>query len=208
MTKIYLTRHGQTVWNLEKRMQGHGESKLTELGRKQARWLGEHLNNVHIDKIVSSSSGRTEETSRLIRGNRPIAIELNPQLREIHLGEWEGKLQHELQSEFSEAYRNFWEDPLRYETSGGESLEELVARVSHEVEHIAETYKGQTILIVTHGVVLKALMIYFKKRGIEELWSGAFMHHSTCLSLVEKTDGEWKIHMEGDTTHYQEELSH
>ena len=88
MTRLYITRHGQTEWNVEGRFQGRADSKLTPLGESQALWLGERLKDERIDVIISSSSGRTITTSEKIRGERGIRIIPNDNLREIYLGRW------------------------------------------------------------------------------------------------------------------------
>lgn len=204
MTKLYITRHGQTEWNLEGRIQGQKDSKLTELGETQAKWLGEKLNEVNIDVIVSSSSGRAVQTAEIIRGDREIKIIYNDNLKEIGLGEWEGQLHTEIKEHSPEEQRNFWEFPHLYKPCGGETFSQVITRASKEVEKIISKYEGKNILIVTHAITLKSLITYFRKKNIEDFWTGAFMH-STCLTVVEVEKDNKKIILEGDTSHYKEE---
>jgi len=204
MTKLYITRHGQTKWNLEGRMQGQKDSKLTSLGQKQAEWLGERLNDDDIDIIISSSSGRAIETAEIIRGKRNIEIIPNDNLREIHLGQWEGQLHTEIERIWTEEQRSFWNSPHLYKPVGGETFSEVLDRASGEVEKIISKYEGKNILIVTHAVVLKALITYFENKDLKDFWSGAFMH-STCLNIVEIKKDSRNIILEGDISHYQVE---
>ncbi len=67
-TRIYLTRHGQTEWNLQKRMQGHKNSDLTSLGKEQAKALGLRMKDVELNAIYTSSLPRAMQTAELIRG--------------------------------------------------------------------------------------------------------------------------------------------
>ncbi|UOQ44780.1 histidine phosphatase family protein [Halobacillus salinarum] len=202
MTKIYLTRHGQTEWNVEGRMQGTQDSALTSLGVKQAEWLGSSLQSEPMDLIISSSSGRAVKTAELIRGTRNIPLETNDRLKEINLGEWEGRLQSQIQKFFPYEYKHFWEEPHLYESTEGEDFAEVIERAGRELEQLALDNEGKTILVVTHAVVLKCLMAYFEEKPVRDVWSGAYMH-STSLSLVERAAGEWKVHFQGDTAHHE-----
>lgn len=204
MTKLYITRHGQTEWNLKGRIQGQKDSKLTTLGEKQAEWLGERLKNVEIDIIISSSSGRAIRTAEIIRGKRNIEIVPNDNLREIYFGQWEGLLHAEIEKRWPEEYRNFWNFPHLYKPVGGETFLQVLDRVSNEVEKIISKYEGKNILIVTHAVVLKALIAYFENKDLTDFWSGAFMYPA-CLNIVEIKKDSRNIVLQGDISHYPAE---
>ncbi|WP_432409555.1 histidine phosphatase family protein [Wukongibacter sp. M2B1] len=201
MTKLYMTRHGQTKWNSEGRMQGQKDSKLTELGEEQAKWLGERLNDIDLDIIISSSSERAFRTAEMIRGERNIEIITNDNLKEMNFGEWQGQLHEEIKAIWPEEYKNFWEFPHLYTPSEGESFLELIERVSDEVEKIISKYEGKNILLVAHGIVLKGLIAYFENKDLKDFWKGAFMH-STCLNIVEIKNSSRKIVLQGDISHY------
>ncbi len=204
MTKLYITRHGQTEWNLEGRMQGQKDSQLTELGEKQASWLGERLNDVEIDIIISSSSGRAFRTAEIIRGDRDIEILTNDNFKEMHIGEWEGQLHSEIEKNSPDEQKNFWNFPHLYEPCGGETFPQVLERVSNEIEKVISEYEGKNILLVTHAIALKSLITHFEKKDIEDLWTGAFMH-STCLNIVEIDKDGRKFILQGDISHYQNE---
>ncbi len=203
MTKLYITRHGQTEWNLEGRLQGRKDSRLTELGEKQAKWLGEKLKEVEIDIIISSTSGRAFKTAEIIRGDRKIEIIQNDNLMEMDFGEWEGQLHTEIEAHSPDEKENMWQYPHLYKSSGGETFFEVLERVGNEIKKIITEHEGKTILVVTHAVVLKALFAYFENKEVEDFWSGAFMH-STCLNIINIKDGSRQIVLQGDISHYQE----
>ena len=73
-TTVYVTRHGETEWNVEKRMQGRKNSALTENGMLQAKQLGDRMKDLPIDAIYSSPSERTLHTAELIKGERDVPI--------------------------------------------------------------------------------------------------------------------------------------
>lgn len=201
MTKLYITRHGQTEWNLEGRIQGQKDSNLTELGEKQATWLGERLKHTEIDVIISSSSGRAMRTADLIRGNRNIELLANENLVEMNIGDWEGQLHVTIEEHSPDEQKNFWNFPHLYKPRGGETFEQVFDRVSNEIEKVILEHEGKNILIVTHAIVLKTLITYFENKEIKDLWTGKFMH-STCLNIVEIKNNSRAFILQGDTSHY------
>lgn len=92
--EIYFVRHGETVWNTQKRFQGLSDSPLTEKGIEQAKLLSKKLENINFDKFYSSPLKRANDTAKLIRGNRNQEIEIFDDFKEISMGEMEG-IQHE-----------------------------------------------------------------------------------------------------------------
>lgn len=92
-----MTRHGQTEWNRERRLQGRLDSDLTTIGSENAKLLGEHLSKVPFDAIYASPSGRTMMTASLIKGNRPIKVFTDEDLQEIYMGSWEGQQQSDVE---------------------------------------------------------------------------------------------------------------
>lgn len=205
MTKIYVTRHGETEWNKLRRMQGRLDSPLTELGKQQALWLGERLETVAIDHLYSSPAGRAMETATLINQFKGLPIKTSDKLQEIYLGGWEGKTQAEIEAYDAERYVNFWNQPECYIANDGESFESIIQRSGEQLEWIASTHAGETVLVVAHAVVLKSMIAYVERKQIQHFWQGPFMK-STCLNCFEKINGEWQISMMGDTSHYPMEI--
>jgi len=73
-TTLYLARHGETLWNVEGRLQGHLDSPLTEVGKRQAGWLRRSLESIPFDAIYTSPSGRAYHTAEILRGDRNVDI--------------------------------------------------------------------------------------------------------------------------------------
>jgi phosphoserine phosphatase len=203
MTKIYITRHGETEWNKEKRMQGWLDSSLTALGRKQAQWLGERLKNVEFHAIYSSSLGRAYETANIVRMERNLQILKNDAFKEINMGSWEGKSQEEIKAVDEEQLDNFWHAPHLYVPSSGENFQEIIDRTRKGIEDVISRHEGENILIVTHGVALKAIMLHFENRTLDRFWEPPFMHQ-TSLSLIEIDGNNHKVLLHADTSHYKE----
>lgn len=207
--KIYLTRHGQTKWNLEGRLQGQLDSSLNETGKSQAIKLGEKLYNTNIDLIISSSLNRALDTAKLIRSDRNIEIIEDENLKEINFGIWQGKTIDEIKENYNKEYNNFWGNAEDYDPNSiakedtiGETFESLITRVGLSIDNILRKYKDKDILVVTHGVTLKAIYAYVKSLPVNLFWSGAHMD-STCLSIIEVESDSIKFILEGDMSHLE-----
>ena len=200
--KVYLTRHGQTEWNLAGKMQGRLNSNLTTLGEDQARWLGKSLESTPIDVICSSSSGRAYDTAKLIKGDRAIDIEQFDDLQEVYLADWQGMLHDDIEALDADQFNSYWRAPEKFRAGEKESFEELIERGRTVFNEIIRVHDGKDILIVSHGVLLKAIFAYIKSLEIKEFWSGPFMQ-STCLNVLEITNGEIVIVEECNITHYE-----
>lgn len=201
-THLYLVRHGQTEWNVENRLQGFHDSPLTDLGVRQAMWLGDAFRDKPLDVIYSSSSRRAARTAELIRGDKPIAIIESDALKEINLGVWEGLTQEEAKAANPEAFEHFLQDPERFQVSGGESYGEVSKRAVAKVAEIVAAHPGQHILVVAHTVVVKLLMAHYEPRLLVDLWKPPYIH-PVCLSHIEITADGPVIRLHADTSHYQ-----
>ena len=202
MTRIYLTRHGQTDWNVQKRMQGQNNSPLTALGIQQAKALGDYLSGIELSTIYSSSSLRAIQTAELIKGKRILEIIPEEDLREINLGSWEGMFYSEIENLYPGKFDDFWNHPEQYVPLDGETYEALKKRISGKMEEIAKRHQGETILVVAHGIVIKTLYTYFRNQSIRDIIHSPHPK-STCLCMAEKENGVWNIMKWNETAHYE-----
>jgi len=202
-TTIYLTRHGQTEWNVQHRMQGHMDSALTALGLQQAEWLSRGMRDTHLDVVYTSPSPRALRTAEIIIGERNIPLETADEFKEICMGVWEGCDSAVLEGEYIDQYRCFWEDPDQFKVEGSETFMEVRSRALKKLEELLIKHKGESILIVTHTVVIKLLMGYFEGRAMTKLWDLPYIH-PTCLSKIDFKDGTPEIMLHGDISHYDE----
>lgn len=202
LVTIYLTRHGETVWNKEGRLQGTKNSALTENGVKNATLLGERLRNVPFEKIYSSSSQRAFTTAELINQGRDIFIEKVDSLTEISFGDWEGLTQEEIENDYPEQYVNFWSFPHEYDHQGhkAESFLDFKLRVEKAMKEILNKHEKGNILIVTHGVVITAIMSFFWKIPLEKMWDQPVIH-GTSLSVITWDGVEFQKQLLGDISH-------
>lgn len=203
MLTLYITRHGQTQWNVESRMQGWADSPLTEAGMAAASQLGKRLQHVPLDAVYCSTSGRTIHTAQLIIGERAIPLIQKEDLREIHVGEWQGMVSADIERDYAEQVKTYYERPSRYESTSGESFHMLKERVLRAIEEIALAHPDGNILIVTHGVVKKCLINHFSGADLDLLWAPPFIH-GTSLTVLEIDTDRRELTIVGDMSHAED----
>lgn len=200
MLRLYITRHGETEWNTQGRMQGWRNSNLTDKGRSNALALGKALENVDFKRVYCSPLDRTKTTAELIFAGRNVDIVYEEALKEIHLGELEGLTQDEISDIYPEFQSHFWKNPHEYVPKSGESFYDVKTRVVNALKKIIDENPEGNVMIVTHGVVLKTIHSYFKNLPMERLWDPPFIY-DTSLTIVEVYEGKTKIVVEGDISH-------
>lgn len=198
MVRLLLCRHGQTEWNVAHRFQGQNNSNLTPLGEQQAIKLGERLAGIHIDAVYSSSLQRTLDTAELIVGKRELEIIPVDELKEISLGKLEGLNFEEGYRLYPDAMEHFWD--ITSNSDEREAVGDVMRRASKAIEEIADRHPNQTVLIVTHGVVLRSLYVYFKRWDMKDA-SNQPKPQSCCLCDLRKEAGVWNMMMWNDTEH-------
>lgn len=157
---IYIVRHGETEWNVAKRIQGHTDSPLTDVGIKQAKEVGELLRDVQFDAIFSSDSLRAKRTAEIMQLERKLAVVTTEILRERYFGTFEGKHVDTIK-EFDEIFDSLDEaEKASYTFSPDmESDNDVTQRFLMFLREIAVRYAGKTLLVVTHGGVLRSFLI-------------------------------------------------
>jgi probable phosphoglycerate mutase len=163
---LFVLRHGETEWNRDGRMQGHLDSALTPLGREQAARQGAILSRILPDgsQAVSSDSGRSVETARIALSGLGLSVALDPRLREVALGEWQGLTLAEIEAGWAPLVAG--RDPMewKFDAPGGETLGALAARA----RAILADVSGPTV-IVTHGLTSRVLRCLALGRPPEDL---------------------------------------
>lgn len=162
--KLFLIRHGQTVWNMEGKYQGDRNTELTGLGIKQARLAAKYLSKVDFAAVYSSSLKRAVDTAKIIAGYKNLKVIVRENLKEINFGKWEGMRFNEINKKYNIEYQSWLEDPYNSPPPGGESFKTLTERATAEIENIvAENRDGSSIAVVTHGGVIISLLVYWLK---------------------------------------------
>lgn len=201
--ELFIVRHGETLWNKDRRLQGSTDISLNDYGRELAVKTGQALKDVKIDKIYSSPLSRAYETACLIRGDRDIDIITDDRIKEICFGDIEGCVQDELFENPDSTFKYFFDEPLKYIPShNGETFEHLCERTKEFMEQVIlpEADKHERIMIVGHGAMNKAIMCFIKKHGIDKFWSGGLQKNCNVI-MVDYTDGKFTV-IDEEKTYY------
>ena len=200
--KLYITRHGQTEWNILKIMQGWKNSDLTNKGIEDAIRLRERLKDIEFSKIYSSPSGRALDTANYVKGNKDIEIEIHEGLKEMGFGSWEGMDREDVLELYSEEHYNYWNRPHLYAPSDGETFQELFKRVESALKFIIENSDDDNVLIVSHAITIKAIYYIIQKYRLEDFWDIPFIE-GTSLSILEIDGDNGEFILDGDISHLE-----
>lgn len=195
---FYLMRHGQTLFNLRRKMQGHCDSPLTELGIKQAEIAGEYLKNINIDHAYSSTLERCCDTLEIATKGSVPYVRLKG-LKEMNFGVFEGESE-DLKPRSEEYYENFFVD------YGGESASQVRERMVKTCTEIMEQDDHNIVLAVSHGLSSFCFLTNWQD-GKEERRKGI---PNCCIFKYEYENKEFKLVeiIRHDFTQIQESLSY
>ena len=200
MTTIYLIRHAEAEGNLFRRAQGHWNGKITPLGKKQIDALAERFKDVHLDAVYSSDLDRAKETAGALLRGRDLELHTTRELREIHMGVWEGDSWGNLSYKWPEQMYLFNNDPAKWHVPGCESLDMCSRRMTAALKGIAEENDGKTVGVVAHGMCIKIFLMGVL--GIRSDDPEGMMHgDNTSVSLLRYENGAFTVEYYNDNSH-------
>ena len=158
-TSVWLVRHGQTRFNLERRYQSYSDSPLTEYGLRQTRALAGRLRPLPFGVARVSPTERTRQAAQAILARRQgVTMHLDEGWAETNHGRWEGLTYKEVLARYPAEARARWADGLNGRTEGGESLAEVYARVAAAWRGLLRDYPGGRVLVVTHATPIQLIL--------------------------------------------------
>lgn len=197
---LYIIRHGETAWNVMRKIQGAVDIPLNEKGIRLAKITGEKLKDVPFDRAISSPLQRAYKTAELVLGKREIPIETDRRIQEISFGDLEGT--QVLNVDPLHPFYNFFADAYHYVPArNGESIHDVCERAGkfyQELIHRADL-QDKTVLIATHGCVLRALLqpVY---EDISDFWQGGVCPNCG-VNIIEVKGGKSTL-LEKDKIYY------
>jgi broad specificity phosphatase PhoE len=157
-TRIWIARHGQTETNRQGIFCGHAETALTPLGQAQARALAVRLRAVPITAVYTSDFARAMDTAALALEGRALAPRVDPDLRELHYGEWELRQEREIARLFPEQYGLMRAEDPAWCPPGGETVAAVRERTLAALRRIARRHRGEQVLVVSHGTAINCML--------------------------------------------------
>jgi probable phosphoglycerate mutase len=198
MTRLTLIRHGETVWNADRRVQGQLESVLSELGVKQAEALAARIGDEKFDALYTSDLSRAYDTAAKIAAATGADIRIDERLRERHYGVFQGLTWDEIKRRFPEAYARYKSAFPGMTIPGGESVEDFARRVVGVLGEIAARHAGGHVVVVAHGGLVD--IAYRAASGIELAAPRTFPLYNASLNRF-RYDGGWRVETFGDIEH-------
>ncbi|HQF62863.1 MAG TPA: histidine phosphatase family protein [Anaerolineaceae bacterium] len=171
MTELWLVRHGQTDWNLEKRYQGQADIPLNLTGLQQAADLANRLEGEAFEALYSSDLSRARQTAELLARTLGLPLRLDARLREIHQGEWQGEYLDDVRERHTLLLEEHWNNPARSRAPGGESVIEVAGRAAQAISEICRRHPRGRVLVVSHGLTLATLICQARSASLARVYS-------------------------------------
>lgn len=187
-TKVILMRHGETSWNSTGRWQGHAPTPLNEAGIVQAQQAAIHLHQSQpIDVIYSSDLLRAFQTATIVSEAYQLPVRLDERLREINLGAWQGLTRQEIMAWDGDRYQALWQQH-HLPRPGGESLQQVGARIAAALKAWVQEHPDQIILGVTHSGTIRGLLHQF---GLSDDAGNKSLGNASLTTLI--YDETWQL---------------
>jgi broad specificity phosphatase PhoE len=203
--KIYLIRHGETDYSLQRRYCGFSDPPLNERGIWQANRLADKFKGIKIGKIFSSDLIRASETAKIAFKDEPI-IKYD-KLREINFGIFEGMAYQEICTKYNTLYSKWIENPMTISIPSGEMMNDFIERIDLGFSYIQKNYRNEDIVIVTHAgpiriILFNAMFSNQKNQEIDlqKMWQ--IDQHLGAVSIIEYSkEGKPEITSKNDISH-------
>jgi broad specificity phosphatase PhoE len=210
-TWIYLVRHGQTVWNEEGRLCGSSDVPLSDEGLAQARKLAARLKDIGIAAIYSSPLLRARQTAEAIAAHHRVEVKIEPDLREIDYGDWEGLKVADVLEQFPEIEKLRREEPMKFVAPNGEPMRQFAKRVISAIQRVAASHADETICVIAHQTVNRFILCWILQsphpaprtpHSLDFRFWRQLRQDPACVNLLQvREDGLWRVCLVNDTCH-------
>lgn len=204
MLQVYLVRHGETLWNAARRIQGQSDSELTKKGEQQARQVGERVKSLGITHVIASDLGRTRRTAEIIADACGCSIQLDPRLRELNMGVLEQRPLDSLTAEEENWRKTLVNGTEGGRIPGGESMSEMADRMHEALNACLQLPAGSRPLLVSHGMALGVLVSTLL--GLPAYAERRLRLRNCSISRIDHQQSEWLaagwvVETAGDVSH-------
>jgi broad specificity phosphatase PhoE len=200
LTRIFIVRHGQTEWNRDERFRGRVDIPLNDTGQTQARQAARHLASERgAAAIYSSPLQRAIATAAPIADCFNLPVQIEEGLNDLDFGDWQGLRPSEVAERWPDLARRYDLAPHTVTFPGGEDLAALWARASATLNQVARRHPDGTVVLVSHKVVCKALILV--ALGLDPAHYWQIELDNAAISLVEYKDGVFVVWKVNDTSH-------
>jgi len=203
MTRIVLTRHGQTEWNVRPpRFRGRAELALTETGLEQARATARRICDAYDPcAVYTSPLGRCVTTGEIIARPLKLTSRALAGLNDIDYGAWQGLTAGEAKAGWPEEFATWSETPYLARPPAGETLQEMLARVSDTVRELLREHPRDTAVLVGHDSVNRVLLLH--ALGLPLSSYPCLAQDNAAISEIEFSDGRFRLKAMNETFHLE-----
>ncbi|MDP4127253.1 MAG: histidine phosphatase family protein [Bacillota bacterium] len=199
LTRFILVRHGETVWNHEGRYQGQIDTPLSPVGLKQGQLVAEALKSIPIDAAYASPLSRSYETAVMCANFHGLEVSKDNRLLEINHGKWEGLYASEIEEIYPDLLKRWRTTVVDVQMPEGECIEDVRKRAMEAFKELAEKHRGETVLVVAHDAVNKAVLCDILEIEQSHFWQ--MKQDNTCINVFEFDKGKWRLVLMNSTIH-------
>ncbi|MDO4906061.1 MAG: histidine phosphatase family protein [Lautropia sp.] len=198
-TVLLLVRHGETDWNMDRRIQGQLDLPLNDVGEQQAMAAAARFEPGMVDVLYTSDLQRAASTAAPIARRLGLRVWADTCWRERHFGEFQGWRYQQIAEQCPEVFARMEARDPEQDLSGGESLDAFMQRVRAGLAQIVARHLGQRVVLVSHGGVLDC--IYRQATGILLSAPRSFPVYNASLNSLRWKDGRWQVEVWADIGH-------
>ncbi|HEV8643895.1 MAG TPA: histidine phosphatase family protein [Methylomirabilota bacterium] len=169
--RVFVVRHGATDWSRERRFAGWRDVPLSDEGRRQCEAVAQALAATAAAAVYASPLERTRGSAEVIAKPHRLSVQLADAFREMGFGTWEGLTRPEVAARFPSEWDAWCAPPASFTPPGGEALGAVAERVAGGLEDLKSDHDGETVILVTHAVVARLIVLAAIGLGPERLWS-------------------------------------
>lgn len=201
MKRIYLIRHGETIWNCKSKTQGCTNIMLSRKGVLQGKAIADRLNSLKEEyvKIYSSNLDRCLLTAKLISDKINKEITVIKDLREMNFGKWEGLTLEEIKKYYSKEYESWRKNPHMAYIPDGENLKSVQKRCLKVLNQICEEFNEGSVIVVSHSVAIKTIILGLLNIDLSYFYK--ISQNNACINKIEFRNYGPVLITLNDTTH-------
>ncbi len=192
MTTIYLVRHGATQANKENRFAGRTDEQLHPDGMEQVRQVGVRLQDKNIGGIFCGPLMRTVQSAEILSEMLHIPFAKIEGFNEINIPHWDGLTKDEIRQQHGDEYPTWLTAPHAFRLPGCETIQQVQERAVAAIKSLAEGHPGESLLVVSHLIVLRSLILFFRHMAIRDFRS-IRIDNGSILCLSEAADGTMRV---------------
>src|SRR5438128_9509712 len=169
--RLFLIRHGETAWSRERRFAGSRDVPLAPEGLRQCEAVASTLASQVVAAVYASPLERARASAEVVARPHRLPVVIEPAFREMAFGEWEGLTRGEVAARFPTDYERWRAAPHLLRIADGETLGEVGARVRAGVGEFLGAHDGETVVLVSHAVVIRLVVLDALGLGPERPWT-------------------------------------